>query len=226
MMKLIGARRVFILLAFFALNALIVSSYFLALQPLQSEAATQLTAVKGQVSELQGKIRNIKQDLIDYKDNEPKYQKLKAQGFFQTQDRFQISKILEAMRQSHNLQGFSFSIDNINYINNADADAIQHRLIHSQVSLKKVQSSFDNNVYDFAQSLAEAFPTHTHLQKIEVLQTTAINEPNLQRVAGGEKVGFVEANIVFDWLTLVPKPEQAPVVDAAGAVPAGGFRGR
>jgi hypothetical protein len=216
MIKLIGLKRIIILSVLLALNLIIFSAYFIGIFPQRLEADSQLAAVQGEISELRGKIGTIKQEMAYLQENVPKYRDLEKKGFFLNQDRFLIGRMMEELRVKAGITSFSFQIADVEEIPNPDAAAMGHRLVNSRITVDSIVSPLDNNVYILMQEMNNAFPEYARMQSLNVTRTGEVTEQALADLSLGRPVNFVNATFIFDWMTLVPKPEQAGADGAAG----------
>ena len=222
MIKLIGFKRLIFLACMVALNLSVLGVYFFSIGQMLDDVTSQKSTVDGQISELRGKIGNIKQDMAFAKDNLPKYNELKDKGFFQNQDRFAIDRIMKDLRAQTGISNFNYDVSALKEIPNADADAVNYRLIDSHIKVDKIISPLDTNIYILAQALPHVFPPYARIQKMDITRAAEVNEQALKDISEGKPVNFVNANIEFDWITMVPKPEAA----ASPANTPAGFRGQ
>lgn len=209
-MKLIGIKRLILLGILAGINAAIAAAYFLWIGPMLTDSQNALAAVSGEISKRQGQIQNTKAELADYKENLPKYEALKGRGFMSGQDRFQISRDLDAVRTNAQLGGFSFNISDLRSIENADATAAQLKVLNSRITLDQVGSTLDVNFYDFNDRMNAQFPAHVRLQKMEIKRSLPLNNATMRRIAQLENVPLLTASTIYDWMTVVPL---APPVD-------------
>ena len=209
-MKLIGIKRLILLAILAGINAAIAAAYFLWIGPMLTDAQNSLTAVTSEISQLQGKIQNTKAELADYKENLPKYEVLKTRGFMSGQDRFQISRDLDFVRQKAELGGFSFNISDLRTLPSDEATAAQLKILNSRITLDQVGSMMDKNFYDFAERMGTTFPAHVRLHRLEIRRSLPLNNSTMRRIAQLENVPLLTASTVFDWMTVVPL---APPVD-------------
>jgi hypothetical protein len=223
MMKLIGFKRTLFLACLLILNIGALSAYFFSIGPMLDETRMQRDSVNAQIAELQGKIDNIKADLEYVKDNLPKYNDLKQNGFFLPQDRFMISRTMENLRIKAGISGYSFAVADVTEIPNADAAAIGHRLINSRIKVDKIVSPLDANIYILAQEMSHVFPDYARIQNMHIRRKNEVTQQALQDISQGKPVNFVDANLEFDWITIVPKPGEDP---SAAAAAQAGFRGQ
>ena len=219
MIKLVGLKRMIFLACMITLNLAVLCAYFFSIGPLLDEVTEQTDKVNAQIAELHGKISSIKQDMAFVKDNMPKYDELKNSGFFQAQDRFTISRIMEDLRVKAGISSFSFSVADVTEIPNADAAAVNFRLINSRIKVDKIVSPLDANIYVLAQEMTHVFPDFARMQDMHITRAAEVTEATLKDIANEKMVNFVNADLEFDWITMVPKP--AETTAGPGGAPTG-----
>ena len=129
-----------------------------------------------------------------------------------------MSRDLDGIRLRSALAGFSFTINDIKKIDNAEALAAQMQLIDSRIKIENVVSLLDLNFYDFLDQMQLQFPAHVRVQSFDVARRDPLNTAALAHIAKGEPVNLISATALFDWLTIVPKQETK-----TGQSPAGGL---
>lgn len=208
--KLIGRKRAIVLGVMLAVNAALAAVYFLLVMPAQAGAAERLAAVGGQIASLQQNIQSVKQEVEDYHHNLPGYLKLKDSGFFLPQDRFQVVRDLERIKDEAGATAtFSFVISEVQKLTNAEADAANMQLILSQIKLEKINALLDSDFYDLTTTVLSKFPQHLRLAKFTIKRTVpSVGEEVLKKVIDGEEVSLVAAEVDFQWVTIIPKPEE------------------
>jgi hypothetical protein len=211
-MKLIGIKRIIILAILIALNSAIAAAYFLWIEPMRGEAQVKLNATKSEISKLQGKIQNTKVELREYETNLPKYKELEARGFMSSQDRFQITRDLEAVRARAALAGFGFQIADLQTVNNDAAREANMKVLNSRISVDNIGTLLDIDFYEFIDLMLREFPSHVRLQSFAISRKQALNAPTLNKIATEKgNVPLVSSKAVFDWLTYVPMlPSEIP----------------
>lgn len=207
-MKLIGIRRALVLVFLLALNAAVAFVYLGMIEPMRQEAEASRNGVIGQIADLQSRILNVKQELILFRENLPKYQVLEGRGFFLGQDRFKMGRDLGDVRTLAGLSGFSYNINDIKTVENADAAAAQLKLITSRIQVSNVVTLLDNNFYAFLDMMDEAFPAHVRLHSFTVKKSASLDEAALQAISKNQQVNLMTAEATFDWLTVVPDAGQ------------------
>lgn len=203
-MKLIGIKRALILAILLAINLAIAGLYFLVIEPMRSRASGQLAVIESQIAGLQGKIQGVKRELADFKVNLPKYEELKSVGFFNAQDRFDLMRHLDRVKDNAGLPGFPFDVTEIKEITNSDAAASKSRLVYSRISVKDVPTLVDNDFYSFIDVMQTTFPAHVRLNSFTISRVSRFDAAFLQQIRKKEKNSAVTASVAFDWLTIVP----------------------
>lgn len=215
-MKLIGLKRALYLFILLGVNAVLAAAFFLLLEPMRTDSETELDSVKGQISELNGKISNIKQEMKLYQENKPKYDALAAKGFSLPQDNFMIEKTLDDLRARSGLMGFSFEISDLKDVDNGDAKTAKVRLVTRRISLRQVKSLIDINFYDFINQMYTAFPVQVRLNNFTLRQTPTVDPTALKAVTAGKSVGFIDGDMAFDWFTVIPQGDEKDKNKKAG----------
>ena len=208
MIKLIGFKRVIFLACMAALNLAVMGIYFLSIGPMLDEATSQRDVVNAQISELVEKINSVKDDVAFVTENLSKFNELNGKGFFQHQDRLTVSRKMEELRTKVGISSFSFSVSDVTEIPNAEAEAINYKLINSRIKVEKIVSPLDANIYMLAQEMGNAFPSYARIQSMNITRAAEVTEAALKDIAEGKPVNFVDANLEFNWITMVPKPAE------------------
>ncbi|MEZ0261257.1 MAG: hypothetical protein ACAH80_09620 [Alphaproteobacteria bacterium] len=217
-MKLIGLKRAIILAVLFAINLAIAAVYFLQVMPMAEESARNLDNINSQISATSQKISSIKADLETFKTTLPQFRELEAKGFTLPQDRFRMSRDLDAVRLKAELGGFKFTINDIRKVDNPDIDPTTMQLIYRRIKVDNVESLLDTNFFTFIDAMQRDFPTHTRFQSMQMRRKDPLNGAALAKIQKKERVDLITAEAQFDWLTIIPK-----ATEESGTGPTGGL---
>lgn len=209
MIKLIGIRRILILAALLGINIVVALAYFVMIEPMRTDAQGKLNGINDEISTLQGKIQSTQQDLADYKANLPKFKELQSKGFMSNQDRFDLSKNLDRVRDSAGIAKFAFDVHDIEHPQNTDAKTAKMQLLKSQIDINRVESVLDINFYDFLDKMERDFPQQVLIDSFEIKRGKPVDPETLQKIAARQPVELITAHAVFDWYTMVPMPDPA-----------------
>ncbi len=219
MIKLLGFRRTLILGIILAVNVILSCVYFLWAAPATQSLNNELNGLRSQISGLQTNIQNTKADMQFLRENIATYENYLAQGLFQEQDRFGMSRALEQIKTDARIQGFSFAVGNISELENIDAQTAGKRLLHSRVTIDNVSSPIDINFFDMLALIERQFPTHARIHSFKLGRVGALTPEILAQVGQGP-FSLISAEVVFDWLSLGDLQQPDP---AANPVTPGGF---
>ena len=207
-MKLIGIKRALILAILLAINLAVAGLYFLVIEPMRNNAAVQLSGIEAEIGGLQSKIQNVKRELDDFKQNLPKYEELKKVGFFNGQDRFDLVRHLDKVREDAQMVGFPFAVTEVKEIPNKDAAASQSRLVFSRIDLKDLPTLVDNDFFSFVDTMMTSFPAHVRLNSFSITRVPNMDARFLTALRKREKNSAVIASASFDWMTIVPASKE------------------
>ncbi len=219
MIKLVGLRRIIIIACIIAMNLVAAGIYFFAVGPMLSEAQSQTQSTQGQISSLNAQIAGAKRAAAFMKANMPKYEQMQQDGFFLTHNRFMLENEINKLREAAGISSFSYNVAAATKVTNRDADSIHYELLGSRISVDHISSPLDANIYMLAQSISKVFPVDTRLQEMKIQRAAKVDSQTLKLLSDGKQVNFVNASVVFEWITLVPN---APAKKNGS----NGFRGR
>lgn len=215
-MKLIGIKRALILAILLAINLAIAGLYFLVIEPMRSRASIQLAGIEGEIAGLQSKIQGVKRELADFKVNLPKYEELNAVGFFNGQDRFELMRNLDRVKDQAGLAGFPFDVTEIKEVSNSDAAASKSRLVYSRISIKELPVLVDSDFYSFVDTMQQTFPAHVRLNSFEIARVNHMDAQLIKDIRAKKKHTAMNVKVSFDWLTIVPAATDKPAATGWG----------
>lgn len=214
--RMIGKKRIMILGLLAVINASLAAALFLYVEPMREKAALRKQTVDREIRDLRSSIDNIKSKIKSLEENQGAYDALKERGFFVDQDRFLADKTFKSMMSWANLVGLSYNISALQEIQDPRADSIKYKLMQSKVDVDKIRAYTDGDIYNFIQQVTKKFPGQTQLVSIVLKRGDELNQANLEKLAVSLRdpkaptVAFVEADISFNWRTMVPAKEEAP----------------
>jgi hypothetical protein len=202
--NLIGAKRALFLGILIAVNLAIAAIFFLWLEPMRGNAVQQVGSLKGQISSLQRKIQDVKKEVADYHQNLPKYEEMQKSGFFNGQDRFQLARDLDRIKDVSGVGGFAYSVTEISDVPNKDIDAAKMRLLISTIDISRVQSMTDVDFYKLIDTMSQSFPAHIRLQAFAITRGTNLDAAALEKIRLHQNVSLLNTAASFDWVTISP----------------------
>ena len=204
MIKLIGIKRALILAVLLAANVAIAGIFFLAILPMNGKANSDLAKVEGEIKTLQKKINDVKGEIADFNRNLPRYEQLKAAGFFSAQDRFQMERDLNAIQEKSRVDGFGYTVSEVQTLENAEAKKSKSRVIKSQINISNPYAITDVEFYRLLNTMMRDFPAHVRLQSFSVARKEELDNETLAKIRTQELRSLLSASAVFEWMTIVP----------------------
>lgn len=208
MIKLLGFKRTLLLGIMLGINALLGLIYMFWASPQTEALNNQLMGLRSEISKLQTGIQTTKSDMQMLEENLPTYDVLVKKGFMQEQDRFVMSRALETIKEKSHVQGFSFSVGDIREIANADAQLAGKRLLHSRVTVSRIASPLDINVYDMLRLIETEYPMQVRIHSFAIKRDGQLAADRMLKLVS-EPISFVTSDVVFDWFSLSDIPQNA-----------------
>lgn len=205
--KLIGKKRTILMSVLLAINAVLGGIYFGVAGPMESETVASIEATRGEISGLQGKIQNIKKEVEEYKTNLPIYENLASSGFLKDQDRFEVVKIMDEIGAKSRFEKFAYTIEDMKNIPNNDALKVKMDLVVSTIAVDNVMLYLDTDLFDFIARMQKEFPAQLRLSSFTLKRNLNYEKDVLLRMAKRQELGFITANVSFDWMTLIKRPD-------------------
>lgn len=209
MIKLVGFKRAIILGALLVINLILACAFLFAFQPMETDALMARDGVTAEIDDLQGRIQNVRQEIELFNQNLPKYQTLADRGFFLEQDRFRLGRDLDAARVVSGVKAFSYNVANIADVSNSEAQAAGQRLILSRIDITNLDMNTDIEFFQLLDAMQRQFPAHLRLNAFHLRRTDALSEATLKLIASGQPSYIMQADVVFDWITMVPAAASA-----------------
>lgn len=204
MIKLIGIKRALILAVLLAANVAIAGIFFLAILPMNVKAGADLKKVEGEITALQKKINDVKNEVADFNRNLPRYEQLQSAGFFSAQDRFQLERDLNAVQTKSGVQGFNYTVSEVQTLDNAEAKKSKSRVIKSQINVENPFTMTDIEFYKLVMTMMRDFPSHVRLQSFNIARKEELDNETLSKIRTQELRSLISAAAVFEWMTIVP----------------------
>ena len=99
-------------------------------------------------------------------------------------------------------------------LENAEAKKSKSRIIKSQITIERPFALVDRQFYDFVHVMMQDFPAHVRLQSFALARRGELDNETLAKVRTQEIRSLMDANAVFEWMTIVP--EEAPADSKSG----------
>ncbi len=204
MIKILGFRRIVVLVALLGLNAMFAAVHYLYIMPETQERAQQAKQMSSKISTLQSDINRLQIEFAQLNDQKAEFEALQAKGFFSKQDRSQASQILEKIQKSAGVITAVASVKPGTLVDNEEAKKAGYKILASPMSIE-ITALDDRDVYKYIHLLRQYFPGHIGIVSTEVKLAAPLTKTLLRSVSAGENPVLVNAKLEVLWQTLIPE---------------------
>ncbi len=206
MIKILGVKRVLLLVALVAVNALFAAAVYGYMMPEKIKGERNLRALRGQISTVQEDIERFQVEFEQLEEQQARYQALEKDGFFRLQSRRAAQDLFERIQNSSKVVSAAALIKSGKIENHVEAQKAAHKLLVSPVELR-IEALSDTEVFRYLYLLEKTFPGHISVNEIDLKRTQNLNAAVLRSIATGINPPLVEANINLVWRTMIPESQ-------------------
>lgn len=210
MIRVLGTKRIIVLLALIALNSALAAFVFMYVQPELKTSERTLRSLKSKESQTRSDITNMQMEFDQLENQQAEFDTLKDDGFFSNQSRRDAQAVfLKAEKESGVLEAI-VSVKPGEVVEDEEAKKAEYVLLESEVSvvLKGVD---DRDIYVYIDKLQDNFPGHLSVEKFSMRRLANVSETVLRAIAGGQKPPLVEARVGLLWRTMVKRSDVVDV---------------
>jgi hypothetical protein len=217
MIRVLGTRRILTLIVLFGLNALVAASVYLYLTPEIMKKERELKTLRGQISTVQTDINRMQVEFDQLTEQQERFDKLKARGFFGNQGRREAEIVFQKIQQQSGVVSAVASIQSGLIEDNEEAQKAAHKILVSPVNIH-IEAVDDVDVFRYIYLVQQFFPGQVSIERLTIERKAEVNETILRAIATGQNPQLVSADIVLMWRTMIPEKDiiGAPVNSQAG----------
>jgi len=214
MINILGTKRVIIIAAIAAVNAVLAAVLFLYLQPGNVQLDRDLRSTRSEISSKRAEIGRLRVEYQQIQEEKSFFEGLENAGFFSDQDRVLARRRMQEIIEQSGVLSASYDIAPRTEVANKKAEEADHVHLQSPITVN-IEALDDTDFYKFVYLVENGFPGQTSVQDMQVERVLDVNETVLRSVGTGTNPVLVRGRISFMWHTLVPlaRIEQ----EAAGA---------
>lgn len=206
MIGVIGARRIVILTALVALNAVLAGVSYGYLMPQVEKQERELRRVKGDVSKKRSDTERLRTEHSQIMEQRNKFENLRATGFMGHQDRFLARDRMEAIQNYSRVLTAKYNIMPVVIEENAQAGMSEQVLLSSKMNVT-LDALADVDFYSFIYWLENGFPGQVTINDITLRRQNEVNDVTLRQIGTGTPVVMVRGSLGAEWRTMVPRNE-------------------
>ena len=210
MLKVLGTSKVTFMVLLLIVNAAIGSAYYYWIMPERKIVTAELDSTRAAVEARYQEVAKMKEEYVLLQSQLRSFKELELRGFFNDQDRSNAIEKIEKLSNYAGLLKAKLKFGSGQLVSDPLADMASQVVLKSPVTVNV--SAFDDvDVYSFIKFIEEKFPGDIDVSSIKLKRTEIFNEAMLRKIGGGNPSPLVEAEFVFDWLTMASKDVVAPV---------------
>ena len=209
MIKLIGFKRLVLIVILVGCCAVLGPMSYFVLGPQNQKVDRELNQLKSDISTKRAQTISFREDMAEIKNEAASFQGLQSLGFLGEQSRVDARKRIEAIQGYSRVLSARFSIATPTVETVDTAPETDRVLLVTQISID-IDAQDDADVYKFVSLMENAFIGHVSVTSLEVNRILDVNEATLRRGAT-EPIVLVQAKLVLNWQTLVSRQDAVSI---------------
>ncbi len=218
MIRVLGTKRILMLVFLIAINVALATSVYLFLIPQEVKKRTELNQLRNKVAGVRGDINRMLVEFDQLALQQNRYEKLKERGFFYNQDRRQAQIVLESIQKQAGVVAAVANIQAGASEDNAEAQKAEYKILSSPMKIH-VEAIDPVDIYRYVYLLDNFFPGHIMIQDVRMERTGEVTGPVLRGIASGSNPVLVQADLNITWRTMVPQSEVIDKTNPTGTNP-------
>lgn len=202
MIKVLGMKRVLVLVILASLNIAMGASVYGYLIPQTFQKETDLANLRGQVSVKRDDIDKIRVDMKKLMEQQTRFQALEKRGFFGSQDRRAAELVFEDIQKKAGVISAVANVSSAQVVDDPEAAKAEYKLLKSPVKVE-IESLNTVGVYRYIYLLQQYFPGQISIADITLKRNMEISGATLQNIENGENPAMVRADIDMIWHTMI-----------------------
>lgn len=220
MIKLIGAKRLMIILFLAGLCAVLAGASFGLIKPENESVKRELATLKADINFKTSETRRFRQEMTEIQSEKNTFQSLQSLGFLGEQSRLEARKRIEAIQSYSRVLSARYNIGPGVVSNVETATEADQVLLTTEIKID-LDALDDADVYKFVSLMENAFIGHVSVTSLDLERVLDLNEVTLRQIGSGIPAVLVKANLVLNWQTLLSRQQAAMI--GAGTVSAEGM---
>jgi len=212
MIRIIGVKRLVILVILLAFNGVLASAIYMYLVPEKQKIERTLNAQRSTLSSLQQDISRMEIEFAQLDKQQGRFDDLKKDGFLLAQDRADAKEMFSLIQKQSRVISASVSVKPGAVVEDKEAKKAKHKVLVSEMNVE-IKAFDDNDIYHYIDLVQKVFPGVVSLQRIEVRRDKDVSAALLRAISSGASPELVTAKVEFLWRTMI---QQDQVIGAVG----------
>lgn len=206
MIKILGVKRVSILLVLLACNGLLGYLSYMYFTPQKEVKERELRNTRSQASTLQSDIDGLLVEFEQLDEQREEFERLKKDGFFDGQSRRQAELIFKKIQDRSGVISAVASVDAGEFEENEEAKKAEHNILKSPVKVR-IEAVNDLDIFRYIYLVDEFFPGHVSIDSMKMERQSDVSGTILRGIASGKNPPLVTAELELSWRTMIPESQ-------------------
>ena len=204
MIKIIGIQRIAFLVCLAALLVGGVLLKYYILDPGNTKIERELRANESKLSTMRHNIVNLRSSLDKFSSQKKQFQKIRALGFFDAQDRVEVRTRVSLMQRESGLLSARYTVSPVEREESKKAEEVDRQVLYTEIVFD-LEAMDDSDIYKFIHLLNYGFPGDVTVTNFSIGREGVLNYPTLRKIGSGGAVVLVKAKVNVEWRTMVSK---------------------
>ncbi len=216
MIKLIGTKRLMILVVLLGLSGLLAAGSYLYLIPENAKLDAELNKLKADISFKRSEADRFRQQMTEIMNEKNTFESMQKIGFMGEQSRKEAGIRLEAIQSYSRVLSAKWNIapGAVDVAAESEAAKEANRVVFKSEIVVNLEALDDADIYNFVYLMENAFIGHVSVTALELERILDLNEVTLRQIGSGIPAVLVKAKVVFDWKTLMSRDQVSTIVPA------------
>lgn len=206
MIKVLGVKRIFVLVFLLALNVAFAAGLFLYVVPTNDVREKEYKTLRTKITARQSDINRMQIEFEQLEQQQARFEELRKQGFFSSQGRRQAEVIFKEIQNKSGVINASAIVKAGQVVADEEASKAEHTILVSPVEVK-IEAVDDSDVYRYLYLIEKYFPGHMTVKSLKIKRDMDVSGAVLRGIASGANPKLVSADIMMDWRTMIPVSE-------------------
>lgn len=204
MIKVIGARRVAILIALVVVNALLAAATYLYMVPEEAATEKKLRNLRSANQVRSADVERMQVEFEQLGQQQDRFDALKKDGFFKVQVRSEAKSLFKEIQDESRVISAVAVVHAGTIEENEEAKKSNYKVLVSPVEIL-IEAFDDLDVYNYIHILERRFPGHLAVDELKIGRTMDISGPVLRAIATGGNPVLIKASLKLSWRTMIPE---------------------
>ncbi len=203
MIKVLGSKRIIILIVLLAANLLFGFLAYMHFKPQEQIKERELRSMRSQTATLQTDIDGLMIEFEQLDEQREAFEQIKQDGFFDGQSRRKAELIFKKIQERSGVISAVASVNAGSFEDNQEAAKANHTILKSPISIR-IEAVNDLDVFRYIYLVNEFFPGHVAINQINLEREASVTGTVLRAVASGKSPPLVVADLQLSWRTMIP----------------------